>query len=139
MSGGASRSRCAGSSAGRDLDDAVLDAHGEGAHGQVGGQREGAPTPDVEARAVARAEGDAGLRVPVAEAEGPVVVRAAILQRVQLAVAVVDAHRVRLRVDELHLAGRNLLERAGLELSQSRVPAIRPAGGCPWPGAGRPG
>src|SRR5437868_530609 len=60
-------------------DDPVLDADGEGPHGEVGRQRQRAAGVKVELRAVARADRDAVLVVPVALAERAVVMGAAIL------------------------------------------------------------
>src|SRR5207247_10612511 len=61
----------------------------------------------------------ASVRVEVPLAERPVVVRAAVLDRVQLAGEVVDANRYGSRVHELHLAGRQLVQRAHLDDRQA--------------------
>ena len=54
--------------------------------------------------------------------------------RVQLALAVVDADPERLVVHQLHLSRRQLLERAHDELSQCRGPAIRRGAASPSSG-----
>ena len=56
-------------------------------------------------------------RLEVALAERPVVVGAAVLDRVELAVAVVDADRELPVADDLHLARRKLLDRADVDLA----------------------
>src|SRR5262245_13055446 len=121
-----------------DLDGAVLDAHREGADREVGGQAQRLAGLEIEHRAVAGAGHGAVLLVPAPEADGAVVVRAAILDRVQLAAAVVDADAERADLDELHLAGRKLLDRRNVQVSQSRGPATRPAAACRGPRAARP-
>ena len=68
-----------------------VDGTGYVATGRYAGRVSGPPRADVEARAVPRADDDALVRVPVALAERPVVVRAAVLDRDELAAAVVDA------------------------------------------------
>ena len=77
--------------------------------------------------------------VEVALAERAVVVRAAVLERAVLAVQVVDAERDRARVDDLHRAGRQLLDRADVELRHSllqlevaRAPAHSSGSGVPF-------
>ena len=74
-----------------DLDDSVLDADGERLDGLDAGSVRGSPGADVDVRAVAWADRDAVVGIEVALAQRPVVVRAAILERVVLAVQVVDA------------------------------------------------
>src|SRR5271154_2059674 len=83
-----------GSDAKLDHDHAVLDPHREGPHRQVRGERERTSALEIEARPVPRAGDRARLLVPVAEAERAVVVGAAILDRVQLALTVVDADAI---------------------------------------------
>ena len=75
---------------------------------------------EVERRAVARADDPAAILVPVALAERAVVVRAAVLDRVQLAAAVVDADEEAAVADDLRRAGRELVRRGDLDLGHSR-------------------
>ncbi len=70
--------------------------------------------------------------VPDALAERAVVVRAAILDREQLAAAVEDADREQPGLDELHRAGRQLLERRDDDLSQSSRPCHSSGSGVPF-------
>jgi hypothetical protein len=72
------------------LDQAVLDEDFEGLHGLVGRKAQRPTGAHVELGAVPRADGDAGLDVEVTLRERPVVMRAAILDRVVVAVQVVD-------------------------------------------------
>src|SRR6476619_6885802 len=69
---------------------AVLDRYGERLDRLVRGQVQGLSGAEVEHRAVARALDRAGCRIHRAVQELPIVVRAAILDRQQLAVAVED-------------------------------------------------
>jgi len=57
---------------------------------------------------VARTDRDAGVGIEVALAQRPVVVRAAVFERVELAVQVVDADRDRAGVDDLDAVRRQL-------------------------------
>ena len=116
--------------------------------GEDGRERERLPAADVDVRAVPRADGVALVEVEVALAERPVVVRAAILDRVDLAAEVVDAHRDLARVDDLHLARGQLVERADVDLGQgagdasaARARRARPTprgAACPSRGGARP-
>jgi hypothetical protein len=69
---------------------------------------------------VARADDDALVLLPVALAQRPVVVRAAVLERVKLAAAVVDANVEMAVLDDANGAGRKLLDRADVDLRQAR-------------------
>src|SRR5262249_61589891 len=91
------------------------------------GQRAG--RADVDVRPVSRAAGDAVVAVEVALAAWPVVVRAAVLERVVLAVQVVVADRERPGVDDRHGAGRQLLDGADVELGHQWF------GRSPWSAA----
>src|SRR5688572_25022687 len=73
------------------LDHAVPDRHREGVHRHVRRQVQGLSGPQVEHRAVARALDDAAVGVDVALEEVAVVVRAAVLDGDDVAVAVDDA------------------------------------------------
>src|SRR6185312_8429151 len=106
-------------------------------------QRQSSAALEVEARAVARADDRAGLDVPEAETERPVVVGAAILDREQLACTVVNTYVVRLVLHELHRPRRQLLERSHGHLTQrSAVPLRRAYGSksrpCHSSGSGVP-
>src|SRR4029079_18954366 len=94
--------------------------------------------PEVELGAVTRADHGAGLVVPRAEADGAVVVRAAILDRVQLAAAVVDADPETVGLHELHLSFGQLRDGSDLEIRQSRGPATRRGAACPSRDGARP-
>ena len=65
------------------LDGSVLDADGKSLDGQVGGQGTRPAGAQVEQRAVARAFDGTGVGIERTLGERPVVVRAAILDRVQ--------------------------------------------------------
>src|SRR3954452_24710983 len=110
-----------------DLDDPVLDPDRERADWHDGGQRERPAGADVEARAVARADDDALVGVEVALAERPLVVRAAILDRAELAAEVVDADLELPLRDDLRGAGRQLLERPDLEIGHTKSISSCPA------------
>src|SRR5262249_7834284 len=99
-----------------DLDDAVLDAHGKRVDGEVGRQRQRPTRADVEPRAVARADNDALVGLPVALAQWSVVVRAAVLEGKELAAAVVHADLDQPGRHDLDRPGRQLLERTDLDL-----------------------
>src|SRR5215210_4477187 len=92
--------------------DAVGDRHLERLDRQVGGERQGAARPHVEARTVAGADGHAFLGLEIAFGERPVVVRAPVLDRVIIASQVVDADRELAGAHDLHLARRQLGDRA---------------------------
>jgi hypothetical protein len=68
---------------------------------------------------VPRADHDRLVRLPVALDERAVVVRAAVLERVELAVDVVDPERDRPGVDELHRPRRELLDGADVDVQDS--------------------
>src|SRR3954454_4962214 len=70
------------------LDDVVLDDDREGVDGDIGGQGLRLAGPQIEDRAVARALDGAGFGIEVALGERTIVVRAAVLDREELAVAV---------------------------------------------------
>src|SRR4051794_11379776 len=84
---------------------AALDDHREGVDGNVRGQVHGLAGSQVEARAVARALDRAVLCVELALHELAVIVRAAVLDREQLAVAIEDADLEVVHLDETLLAG----------------------------------
>src|SRR5581483_3868927 len=120
------------------LDDPVDDPHPVDVHRLIGGERQRAAGADVEVRPVTRADDDTGLRIELALAQRTVVVRAAILDRVELSVEVVDADRDEPGVDDLHLARRQLLDRADVQLghylSSSSSSSASPSGnGVPLP------
>ena len=101
-----------------DDDDAVL-AHAdrERLDREVGRERQGAARLDVEASTVPRAHGDPFVTVEIALAQRAVVVGASILEREQVAAAVVDADREQgVGSDDPHGARRKLVERADLDL-----------------------
>src|SRR5690242_8449571 len=76
----------------------------------VGGQRQRTTGRKLEGRPVARADDGAAILVPLALAQRPVVVRAAILDGVEPAAAVVDADEgARRDGDKLDRAGRELV------------------------------
>ena len=89
------------------------------ATGSTAGSVSARPRADVDVRAVSWADRDAVVAVEVALAERPVVVRAAVLERVVLAVQVVDADGDRAGVDDLDGARRQLLDRADVELGHA--------------------
>src|SRR6476469_7908001 len=72
-------------------DRVVLDGHRERSHRSIGGERLGPAGGQVEERAVAGALDGAGRGVELALGQRPVVVRAAVLDRVERSVAVEDA------------------------------------------------
>src|SRR4051795_9124064 len=72
------------------LDDVVLDSDREGVDRDVGGQGLRLAGPQVEQRSVARAFDGAGVGIELPLGERTVVVRAAVLDSEQLAVAVED-------------------------------------------------
>ena len=120
MDDGKPRSRTYGDQTIDDDDAVVPHAYRERVDRDIGRQRQGAARRDVEAGAVPGADGDPLAAVEVALAERAVVVRAPVLERVQLAVAVVDADREqRLGRDDPDRARRQLVERADLDLGQS--------------------
>src|SRR3954451_7088782 len=97
------------------LDHVVLDEDVERVDGDVGGQRQRPPGPQVEARAVARTLHGALLLVELALGQRAVVVRAPVLDGQQLACAVEDADLEILPLDDPALAGRQLRDRADVD------------------------
>src|SRR5207248_10337298 len=79
-------------------------------------KRERLAGAEIEARPVARALHGARLLVELALHQRPVVVRAAVLDRVDLAVAVEDADLEVLPLDHAHAAGRQLGHRTDVDL-----------------------
>src|SRR4051812_14535831 len=90
----------------------VLDGHGKGLHRSIGGGRLRPAGGQVEERAAARALDRAGGLVERALGERAVVVRTAVLDRVELPVAVEDADLGAVVLDQAHAAGPELGERA---------------------------
>src|SRR3954467_3681183 len=97
------------------LDDVVLDHDREGVDPDIGGQGLRLAGPQIEERAVARALDGAVLRIDLALGERAVVVRAAVLDGVDLAVAVEDADLEVLPFHDARGAGRELRERADVD------------------------
>jgi hypothetical protein len=98
----------------RNLDqhDSVFHAHLERLDGQVGGEGERPTGAYVEPGAVPGTDGDALLGIEVAFGERPVVVGTTVFDGEVLAFQVIDADRELARPHDLHLAGRELLDRA---------------------------
>src|SRR3954447_8320037 len=94
---------------------AVADRHGERLDRLVRGQVQGLSGVQVEHGAVPRALDGAGRGIDGPVEELAVVVRAAVLDREQLAVAVEDADLEVLPRDETMLAGRQLGDRADVD------------------------
>src|SRR4051812_41331310 len=86
----------------------ALDGDGEDLDRLEGGERLRPAGGEVEERAVAGALHGTGGGVELALGERPVVVGAAVLDRVQGAVAVEDADLAPVELDEAHLAGGEL-------------------------------
>jgi hypothetical protein len=97
------------------LDHVVLDEYLVGVDRHVGRQRQRAARAQVEQRAVARALDRALLLVEVALRERSVVVRAAVLDREDLALAVEHADLEVLPFDDALGTGRELFERADVD------------------------
>src|SRR3954466_741048 len=97
------------------LDDVALDSDREGVHGDVGGQCLRLARSQIEQRSVAGALDGAVLGVQLSLGEGTLVVRAAILDREQLAVAVEDPDLEVLPLDDARGTGRELGERADVD------------------------
>src|SRR5436853_7884575 len=91
---------------------AVRHDNRKGVDGDVRRQVQGVAGPQVEQRAVARALDRALVRVELALYQLAVVVRAAILDRVQRAVAVEHADLEVVQLDEALLAGGKILDGA---------------------------
>src|SRR4051794_20024870 len=94
---------------------AALDRHREGVDRDVRRQVQGVSGLQVEARAVPRALDRALVRIELAVQQLAVVMGAAILDRVQRAVAVEHADLDVLELDETLLAGWQRIERADVE------------------------
>src|SRR4051794_25768296 len=97
------------------LDDVVLDANREGVDRDVGGQGHRLARAQIEERSVAGAFDGAGGGMKLPLGERTIVVRAAILDREQLAVAVEDADLEVLPFHDARGAGRELREGADVE------------------------
>src|SRR4051812_25833229 len=97
------------------LDDVVLDANREGVDRDVGGQGERLARPQIEQRSVAGALDGAVLGLQLPFGERTVVVRAAVLDGEQLAIAVEDADLDVLPLHDARGAGRELGERADVD------------------------
>src|SRR5262245_10959257 len=107
---------------------AVLDEHREGVDGHVRRQVQGLSGPQVEARAVPRALDRAVVLVELAFDELAVVVRAAILDREDLATAVDHADLEILVLEEPLLPGGKLVERADVDQGTHHVIPIPEVG-----------
>src|SRR6185295_19178869 len=102
-------------------DGVVLDRYRERLDGLESGERLRPAGGEVEEGAVAGALDRAAGGVELALGERPVVVRAAVLDRVQGAVAVEDADLGAVLLDQAHLAGRELGRRADGNLGSCGV------------------
>jgi hypothetical protein len=104
----------------REIDDndaVVTHADGKRLDREISGERQGAARLDVEASTVPGADGDPFVAVEIALAERAVVVRASVLDREQVAAAVVDADReLGVGSDDPNSAGRKLFERTDFDL-----------------------
>src|SRR6059058_1973174 len=96
-------------------DRAVDDAYRIGLHRLGGRQRDRPPGRELELRPVARTDDAAAVLVPVALAKRAVVVRAAVLDRVELAAAVVDPDEQASLANDLRRPGRELVRRGDLD------------------------
>src|SRR3954452_22896490 len=92
------------------LDDVVLDSDREGVDGDVGGQGLRLARPQIEQRSVAGALDGAVLGIQLPLGERTIVVRAAVLDGEQLAVAVEDADLEVLQFHDARRTGRELGE-----------------------------
>src|SRR3954452_7213474 len=97
------------------LDDVVLDPDREGVDRDVGGQGLRLARPQIEQRSVAGALDGAVLGIQLPFGERTIVVRAAVLDREQLTVAVEDADLEVLPFDDARGTGRELRERADVD------------------------
>src|SRR4051794_17465575 len=97
------------------LDDVVLDSDREGLDRDVGGQGLRLARPQIEQRSVAGGLDGAVLGIQLPLGERTIVVRAAILECEQLAVAVEDADLEVLPLDDARGTGRELRERADVD------------------------
>src|SRR3954454_17657443 len=103
---------------------AAVDRHREGVDRDVRRQVQGGSGLQVEPRAVARALDRAVLRVQLALDEFAVVVRAAVLDRVQRAVAVEYADLEVVQLDESLLAGPEILHGTDVEHGAHENPIL---------------
>src|SRR5581483_179642 len=97
------------------LDCVLFDNHRKRLHGNISRQRLRLPVLQVEARSVARTLDRAVALVQLALNEGTVVVRAAVLDRVNRARAVEDADLEVLPLEQPHIARLELGHRAYLD------------------------
>src|SRR4051794_16635480 len=102
-------------------DGVVLDPYGEGLDRLEGGERPRPAAGEVEEGAVARALDGAGGGVELALGERAVVVGAAVLDRVEGAVAVEDADLHPAVLDDAHASGGQLCYRADGDLGSCGV------------------
>src|SRR3954447_14103499 len=122
----------------------VPDAHRIGVDRDVRRQSQRAARLDIEPRAVARTDDDSLTAIEVALAERPVVVRAPILEREELTVAIVDPDgEERAHLDDPHGSRRKLHQGTNINLPHGSRPATRrrsrrsrcptpPGVACPW-------
>src|SRR3954468_13458809 len=97
------------------LDDVVLDPDREGVDRDVGGQGLGVPGSQIEQRSVAGALDGAGVGIELPLGERPVVVRAAVLDGMEDAVAVEHADLHVLPLDDAHGTGGQVGDRADVD------------------------
>src|SRR6478735_908647 len=97
------------------LDETALDADGESVDWNVGGKIQRLPGVQIEPGAVPRALDPAALLVQLTVGQRPVVVRAAVLDRDDLAAAVEDPDLEVLPFHQATCAGRQLFERADVD------------------------
>src|SRR3954465_6083697 len=106
---------------------AVLDKHRKGVDRDVCRQGQGLAGPQVEQGAVTRALDRAVLWVELTLDELAVIVRAAVFDRQQRAVAIEDADLEVFHLDETLLAGRQFLKRADVDQGahSNPIPEVR--------------
>src|SRR3954452_7214251 len=97
------------------LDDVVLDSDREGVDRDVGGQGLRLAGAQIEQRSVTGALDGAVLGIQLPLGEGTIVVRAAVLEGEELAVAVEDADLEVLPLDDARGTGRELREGADVD------------------------
>src|SRR5688500_17862687 len=97
------------------LDEAALDPDGESIDCNVGGEVQRLPGVQVEPGPVPRAFDPAALLIQLAVRQGPVVVRAAVLDGEDLATTVEDPDLEVLPLHQASCAGRKLVERADVD------------------------
>src|SRR3954468_10746665 len=97
------------------LDETALDADGKSVDSNVSGEVQRLPGMKVEPGAVPRALDPAALLIQLAVRQGPVVVRAAVLDGDDLATAVEDPDLEVLPLHQAACAGRKLVERADVD------------------------